>query len=40
MRHDVVPDQAKWRLGHVERHGAILKVMLMKMVAELRMESF
>lgn len=37
VRHEVVPDQAKWRLGHAERHGAILKVMLMKMVAELRL---
>eukprot|EP00435_Cladocopium_sp_Y103_P017212 s2419_g4.t1 len=38
VRHEVVPDQAKWRLGHAERHGAILKVMLMKMVAELHLE--
>ena len=30
--HEVVPEGAKWRLGHAERHGAILKVMLMKMV--------
>eukprot|EP00435_Cladocopium_sp_Y103_P038363 s129_g10.t1 len=35
VQHDLVPDQAKWRLGHVERHGAIAKVMIMKMVAEL-----
>lgn len=35
VQHDLIPDQAKWRLGHVERHGAIVKVMIMKMVAEL-----
>eukprot|EP00435_Cladocopium_sp_Y103_P012273 s3261_g3.t1 len=39
VKHDVVPDQAKWRLGHVERHGAVLKVIVMKMVAELRLDS-
>eukprot|EP00435_Cladocopium_sp_Y103_P053936 s805_g17.t1 len=38
VRHDVVPDQAKWRMGHVERHGAILKLMLMRMVAELKLD--
>lgn len=35
VQHDLIPDQAKWRLGHVERHGAIAKIMIMKMVAEL-----
>ena len=30
--HEVVPEGAKWRLGHAERHGAILKLMIMKMV--------
>ena len=32
VMHEVVPEGAKWRLGHAERHGAILKVMIMKMV--------
>lgn len=27
--HETVPDQAKWRLGHAERNGGILKLMLM-----------
>ena len=30
--HDLIPDGAKWRLCHAERHGAILKLMVMKMV--------
>ena len=30
--HELIPEGAKWRLGHAERHGAILKLMLMKMV--------
>ena len=25
VQHDIVPDQAKWRLGHAERHGSIVK---------------
>ena len=32
VRHDVIAEGAKWRLGHAERHGSILKIMLMKMV--------
>ena len=39
VQHEVVPDQAKWRLGHAERHGSIIKVMLMKMIQELRIDS-
>ena len=31
--HEIIPDGAKWRLGQAERHGAILKIMIMKMVA-------
>jgi len=30
--HEVVPEGAQWRLGQAERHGAIVKLMLMKMV--------
>ena len=37
VQHDVVPDQAKWRLGHAERHGAILKVLMLKMVTALQL---
>lgn len=37
--HDIVPDQAKWRLGHCERHGAILKIILMKTITALRIET-
>ena len=32
VQHEIIPDGAKWRLGHAERHGAILKIMIMKMV--------
>eukprot|EP00435_Cladocopium_sp_Y103_P034992 s364_g9.t1 len=37
--HEVVPDQAKWRLGHCERHGAVLKIIIMKTVTALRIET-
>lgn len=30
--HEQVPEGAKWRLGHGERHGSILKLMLLKMM--------
>lgn len=39
VQHDVIPDQAKWRLGHAERHGAIMKVMMMKVVIELQIDT-
>ena len=39
VRHEVVPDQAKWRLGHAERHGAVLKIMMMKVVQSLRIDT-
>ena len=39
VQHDIIPDQAKWRLGHVERHGSIVKVMLMKVVQELQIST-
>ena len=39
VQHDVIPDQAKWRLGHAERHGAIVKVMMMKVVTELQIDN-
>ena len=39
VQHDIVPDQAKWRLGHVERHGAIVKVMMLKVVQELQIST-
>ena len=32
---EVVPEGAKWRLGQAERHGAVLKLMVMKMVKSL-----
>ena len=32
--HDMVPPSASWRMGLAERHGAVLKVMLMKMIKE------
>ena len=39
VQHEVVPDQAKWRLGHAERHGSIMKIMLMKVVTELQIDN-
>jgi hypothetical protein len=39
VQHDIVPDQAKWRLGHAERHGAIVKLLMMKMIVALRVDS-
>eukprot|EP00435_Cladocopium_sp_Y103_P025154 s849_g6.t1 len=38
VQHDLIPDQAKWRLGHAERHGAILKIMMMKVIVELQVD--
>ena len=38
VKHDVIPDGAKWRLGHAERHGSILKIMMMKMVKALNLQ--
>lgn len=35
VKHDIIPDGAKWRLGQAERHGAILKLMMMKMTREM-----
>eukprot|EP00435_Cladocopium_sp_Y103_P058267 s440_g20.t1 len=32
FRHDVVPPGAKWRQGKVERHGAIVKLMMMRVI--------
>ena len=36
--HEIVPEGAKWRLGRAERHGAILKLMMMKMVKSLNLQ--
>ena len=36
FRHEVVPAGAKWRQGQVERHGAIVKLMLMRVIATLQ----
>eukprot|EP00434_Breviolum_minutum_P017051 symbB.v1.2.015044.t1/scaffold1112.1/size147309/2 len=33
FRHEVVPPSAKWRQGQVERHGGIVKLMMMRVVA-------
>eukprot|EP00435_Cladocopium_sp_Y103_P015241 s2361_g3.t1 len=32
FRHEVVPPGAKWRQGQVERHGAIIKLMMMRVI--------
>ena len=32
FRHEVVPPGAKWRQGQVERHGAIVKLMMMRTI--------
>eukprot|EP00435_Cladocopium_sp_Y103_P044148 s1245_g12.t1 len=36
--HDTIPEGAKWRLGHAERHGGILKLMLLKMLKGMNLE--
>jgi len=33
FRHEVVPPGAKWRQGQVERHGAVVKLMMMRTIA-------
>eukprot|EP00435_Cladocopium_sp_Y103_P011248 s3540_g2.t3 len=33
FRHEVVPPGAKWRQGQVERHGAVIKLMMMRVIA-------
>ena len=38
VMHDTIPEGAKWRLGQAERHGAILKLMIMKMVKEMNIK--
>ena len=37
--HELALDQAKWRLGHAERHGAILKIILMKIIVAMQIDS-
>ena len=32
VHHEVVPPSAKWRMGLVERHGAVLKLLTMKIM--------
>lgn len=32
FRHEIVPPGAKWRQGQVERHGAVIKLMMMRVV--------
>ena len=32
FRHEVVPPGAKWRQGQVERHGAVVKLMMMRTI--------
>ena len=32
MVHEIVPEGAKWRMGQAERHGAIVKLMMMRNV--------
>ncbi|CAE7240505.1 TY4B-J, partial [Symbiodinium sp. CCMP2592] len=38
--HEVVPEGAKWRMGQAERHGAVIKLMMMRMVRELNLKGF
>ena len=39
VKHDPIADQAKWRLGHAERHGAVLKIMMMKTITATKIDS-
>ena len=36
--HEVVPEGAKWRSGQAERHGAIVKLMIMRMTKEMSLK--
>ncbi|CAE6971831.1 unnamed protein product [Symbiodinium sp. CCMP2456] len=36
--HEVVPEGAKWRMGQAEGHGAVAKLMVMRMVRELNLK--
>ena len=36
--HEVIPEGAKWRLGQAERHGAVVKLMMMRMTRELNLK--
>ena len=36
--HEIVPEGAKWRMGQAERHGAVVKLMMMRMVRELNLK--
>ena len=38
VAHETIPEGAKWRMGHAERHGSILKIMLMKMMKSLSLQ--
>ncbi|OLQ08941.1 Transposon Ty4-H Gag-Pol polyprotein [Symbiodinium microadriaticum] len=36
--HQVIPEGAKYQLGQVERHGGVLKIMMMKMIDALQLK--
>ena len=38
--HDIVPPTAKWRMGLAERHGAVLKLLIMKTIVEVTAKGF
>ena len=38
--HDIVPPTAKWRMGLAERHGAILKLLVMKTIVEVTAKGY
>ena len=39
-RHDIVPPTAKWRMGLAERHGAVLKLLVMKTIVEVTAKGY
>ena len=38
--HDIVPPTAKWRMGLAERHGAVLKLLVMKTIVEVTAKGY
>ena len=36
--HEIIPEGAKWRMGQAERHGAIVKLMIMRMAKALSLK--
>ena len=38
LNHEIIPEGAKWRMGQADRHGAIIKLMMMKTIKALNLK--